>query len=78
MSNGSSSTLTIPPSVFSAGEQINIVQIGVGQVTFAQGAGVTIVSTGATPSAPKISKQYAAATVICTSSNNFIVIGGLV
>jgi hypothetical protein len=77
LDNGSSITLTIPPSVFAAGEQINIAQLGLGQVTFAQGAGVTIVSIGATASAPKISKRYGAATVICTSSNNFLVIGGL-
>jgi hypothetical protein len=77
LNNASPITLTIPPSVFSTGEQINIAQIGAGQVTFAQGAGVTIVSTGATAAAPKISKRYAAATVICTSANNFLVIGGL-
>ena len=77
LANASAITLTIPPSVFAAGEQINIAQTGAGQVTFAQGAGVTIVSAGATASAPKITKQYGAATVICTSSNNFLVIGGL-
>lgn len=77
MTNGSNSTLTLPPSVFAVGEQINIVQMGLGQVTFAQGAGVTIVSTGATISAPKIAKQYAAATVICTASNTFLVVGAL-
>jgi hypothetical protein len=78
LDNASAITLTIPPSVFAAGEQINIAQIGAGQVTFAQGAGVTIVSIGASAAAPKISKRYGAATVICTSSNNFLVIGGLV
>jgi hypothetical protein len=78
MSNASAITLTLPPSVFAVGEQINIAQTGAGQVTFAQGAGVTIVSTGATASAPKISKQYAAATAICTASNTFLVIGALV
>jgi hypothetical protein len=77
MSNGSGITLTLPPSVFAVGEQINIAQLGVGQVTFAQGAGVTIVSAGATASAPKITKQYGAATVVCTASNTFLVIGGL-
>lgn len=77
MSNASAITLTIPPSVFAVGEQINIAQTGAGQVTFAQGSGVTIVSTGATASAPKIAKQYAAATVICTASNTFLVIGAL-
>ena len=77
MTNGSNITLTIPPSVFAAGEQINIAQLGAGQVTFAQGAGVTINSSGAAPTAPKIAKQYGAATVICTASNTFLVIGGL-
>jgi hypothetical protein len=77
MTNSSNITLTIPPSVFAVGEQINIAQTGTGQVTFAQGAGVTINSTGGSPTAPKISKQYGAATVICTASNVFLVIGGL-
>ncbi len=77
LSNGSAITLTLPPSVYAVGEQINFVQLGVGQVTFAQGAGVTIISTGATASAPKIGKQYAAATAICTASNTFLVIGQL-
>jgi hypothetical protein len=77
MANASPITLTLPPSVFAVGEQINIAQTGAGQVTFAQGAGVTIVSTGATASAPKIAKQYGAATAICTASNTFLVIGGL-
>jgi hypothetical protein len=77
LDNASAITLTIPPSVFAAGEQINIAQIGAGQVTFAQGAGVTIVSIGANAAAPKISKRYGAATVICTASNSFLVIGGL-
>lgn len=77
LSNGSPITLTIPPSVYAVGEQINIAQTGLGQVTFAQGAGVTINSTGATPTAPKIAKQFGAATAICTASNVFLVIGGL-
>ena len=77
LSNGSPITLTLPPSVYAVGEQINFVQLDVGQVTFAQGAGVTIVSAGATVSAPKIGKRYAAATAICTASNTFLVIGAV-
>lgn len=77
LANASAITCTIPPSVFGVGEQINIAQTGAGQVTFAQGAGVTIVSAGATSSAPKIGKQYAAVTVICTASNTFLVIGAV-
>lgn len=76
-SNASAITVTVPPSIFTAGQMINVQQIGVGQVTFSQGAGVTITSTGATPSAPKITSRYGAATIICTGSNTFTVIGGI-
>lgn len=77
LSNASGITLTVPPSVFSTGNQINIQAIGAGQVTLAQGSGVTITSTGATASAPKLRVQYSAATIICTGSNTFTVIGDL-
>jgi hypothetical protein len=77
LSNAGAITLTIPPSVFAAGNQIHIQQIGVGQVTLAQGAGVTITSTGASASAPKLRAQYSAATIICTASNTFTVLGDL-
>lgn len=77
LSNASGITLTIPPSIFVAGNQIHIQQIGAGQVTLAQGAGVTITSTGATASAPKLRAQYSAATIICTASNTFTVLGDL-
>lgn len=76
-SNAGAITVTIPPSIFAAGEQINLQQIGVGQVTFSQGVGVTITSTGATASAPKITSRYGAATIICTAANVFTIIGGL-
>jgi len=77
LNNASPITLTVPPSVFSAGDVINIAQIGVGQVTLAQGAGVTINSTGATGSAPKLRARYSAASIICTSSNTFLVVGDI-
>lgn len=77
LSNASAITVTMPPSTYAVGEQINFVQLGAGQVTFAQGSGVTIVSAGATASAPKIGKQYAAATAICTASNTFLIVGAL-
>lgn len=76
-SNASAITITVPPSVFSANDQINVQQIGAGQVTFAQGSGVTITSTGATASAPKLRAQYSACTVICTASNTFTIIGDI-
>jgi len=76
-SNALAITVTVPPSVFTAGDVINLQQIGVGQVTVAQGAGVTITSTGATATAPKLRAQYSACSIICTASNTFTVIGDL-
>ena len=76
-SNASPVTVTIPPSVFAAGNQINVQSIGVGLTTFAQGAGVTITSTGATATAPILRARYSAATIICTASNVFTIIGDL-
>jgi hypothetical protein len=78
LSNGSGITLTIPPSVYSVNDSITIAQINTGQVTFAQGAGVTINSTGATSSAPKLRTRWSSATVICTAANTFLVIGDIV
>jgi hypothetical protein len=76
-SNASAVTVTIPPSVFAAGEQINLQSIGVGLTSLAQGAGVTITSTGATASAPTLRARYSACTIICTASNTFTVVGDL-
>lgn len=75
--NASAVTVTIPPSVFTAGEQINIQSIGVGLTSFAAGAGVTITSTGATSGAPILRARFSAATVVCTGSNTFTIIGDL-
>ena len=77
MSNASAITLTVPPSIFTAGQQINVASIGAGLTTFAAGAGVTITSTGATSAAPKLRAQQSACTVICTASNTFLIVGDL-
>jgi len=80
LSNASAITATIPPNssvAYPVGAQLNFVQLGVGQVTFTQGAGVTIVSTGATASAPKARAQYSSATAIQVSANNWLVAGDI-
>jgi hypothetical protein len=76
-SNASAVTVTIPPSVFSAGNQINVQSIGVGLTSFVAGAGVTITSTGASSAAPILRARYSACTIICTASNTFTVIGDI-
>jgi hypothetical protein len=77
-SNASAVTVTIPPSVFAAGNIINLQSIGVGLTSLAQGAGVTITSTGATASAPTLRARYSACSIICTASNTFTVIGDII
>jgi hypothetical protein len=77
LNNAAAITVTVPASVFSAGQQVNIQQTGAGQVTV-QGDGTSVLtSTGASGPAPKTRAQYSAATIVCTSSNNFTVIGDL-
>ena len=76
-SNASAVTVTIPPSLFTSGEQINVQSIGAGITSFAAGSGVTITSTGATSAAPNLRTQHSACTIVCTTSNVFTVIGDL-
>ena len=76
-SNAAAVTVTIPPAIFTAGEQINVQSIGAGITTFAAGVGVTITSTGATSAAPNLRAQFSACTVICTAANVFTVIGDI-
>lgn len=76
-SNAAAITVTVPPSVFTTGNVINLQAIGAGQVTFSQGAGVTITSNGATSSAPKLRVQFSACSIICTGSNTFTIVGDL-
>jgi hypothetical protein len=77
LTNAGAITLTLPPSIFTAGQQIHIARMGAGALALAQGSGVTIVSTGATASAPTLRAQYSTGTIICTASNTFLVIGDI-
>jgi hypothetical protein len=76
-SNAAAITVTIPPSIFTAGDTINVQSIGAGITTFAAGVGVTITSTGATSAAPNLRAQFSACTIICTAANTFTIVGDL-
>jgi len=78
MSSASTTTFTVPSGVFTAGQQINVQGIGAGTVQIRNNGTSVLTSTGATAGAPNLRAQYSAATIICTSSNNFTVIGDLV
>ena len=81
-SNASAQTYSIPTNAttaFPVGTQINLIQIGAGQVTVSATTPgtTTIVSNGGTSASPKCRAQYSAATIICTASNTFLVVGDL-
>ena len=80
LTNASAIALTIPlnSSVnYPVGAQLNLSQLGAGQVTISGSAGVTIVSTGATAATPRLRAQYSSATAIQISTNNWIVAGDI-
>jgi hypothetical protein len=77
MSSASTTTLTVPNGVFTTGQQINVQRLGAGAVQIRSDGTTVLTSTGATSTAPDLRAQYSACTIICTSSNNFTVIGDL-
>jgi hypothetical protein len=80
LSNTSAIVVTIPPFssvAYPVGAQLNFVGINTGATSFTQGAGVTIVSTGATASAPALRARYSSATAICISQDNWLIAGDI-
>lgn len=75
--NASAITFTIAPNssvAFGIGTQINIMQLGAGQVTISPGAGVTLRSAG---SKLKTNGQYAVATCCKIGTDTWVIIGNL-
>ena len=75
--NAAAIALTIPPNssvAFGIGTQINIMQLGAGQVTVTAGAGVTLRSAG---SKLKTSAQYAVVTCAKIATDTWVVVGNL-
>jgi hypothetical protein len=75
MNVGSANNLTVPASVFSAGQQILLAQYGAGQTTIVAGAGMTIRSNGGKL---KLNVQYSGATLIFLSSSEAYLFGDIV
>ena len=81
-SNASAQTYSIPTNAsvaFPVGTQINIIQIGAGQVTInaVTSGTTTISSTGATATAPKLRAQYSSATCIKAATDLWYVVGDI-
>ena len=81
-SNAAAQTYSIPTNAttaFPIGTQLNIIQIGAGQVTVsaATPATTTIVSTGATAASPKCRAQYSAITLIKRDTDSWYAVGDI-
>jgi hypothetical protein len=81
-SNASAQTYSIPTNAsvaFPVGAQINIIQIGAGQVTInaVTSGTTTVASNGATATAPKLRVQYSSATCIKVATDVWYVIGDI-
>ena len=81
-SNASAQTYSIPTNAttaFPIGTQLNIIQIGAGQVTVsaATPATTTVVSTGATSASPKCRAQYSAMTLIKRDTDSWYAVGDI-
>jgi hypothetical protein len=79
-SNASAIATTIPLNssvAYPVGAQLNIAQLGAGQITIAGASGVTVVSTGATAATPTTRAQYSTLTAIQTSTDNWLVAGDI-
>jgi len=75
LSNASAITLTVPTNAsvaYATGAQINIEQIGAGQVTIVGDTGVTVNGTGT-----KLRTQWSAATLVKLGTDSWTLIGDL-
>ena len=81
-SNASAIAVSIPTNAsvaYPIGTQINIIQIGAGQVTVAAATPgtTTVVSTGATSASPKCRAQYSAITLVKKNTDSWYAIGDI-
>jgi hypothetical protein len=75
--NAAAIALTIPPNssvAFGIGTQINIMQLGAGQVTITAGSGVTFRSAG---TKVKTNGQYSVATCVKIATDTWVLVGNL-
>jgi hypothetical protein len=70
--NSSGIVVTVPNGIFTTGQIVNLQQIGAGQVTVVSDGTTTITGTGT-----KLRAQYSAASLICTGTNTFTLIGDI-
>jgi hypothetical protein len=77
VTSSSTANVTLAASLYNTGAQITVARMGSGAVGIVGDTGVTVVSTGATASAPTLRATYSTATAILTSTNTWLVVGDI-
>lgn len=77
VTSSSTANVTLAASLYNVGSQINVARMGTGAVSIVGDTGVTVVSTGATASAPALRAQYSTATAVMLSANSWLVMGDI-
>jgi hypothetical protein len=67
--------VTVPQSIFSAGQNIVLFNNSSSTQTITQGSGVTMTLAGSTTTGSRSLASYGVATVLCTASNTFVITG---
>ena len=70
------SGVTVPSGVFSASDAVTIVNNSTSTITITQASGVTMYLAGTSTTGNRTLQQKGIATVVCISSNTFIISGG--
>jgi hypothetical protein len=77
VTSSSTANVTLAASLYNVGSQITVARMGSGAVSIVGDTGVTVVSTGATASAPTLRATYSTATAILLSTNSWLVVGDI-
>lgn len=78
MSNITPSLIIVIAGAMTVGQQAQVVRGGVGALNIVGGAGVTILSSGFTLGVPILRAIYSAASIVCISTNTYLVSGDIV
>jgi hypothetical protein len=77
VTSSSTANVTLAAGLYNVGSQINVARMGSGAVSIVGDTGVTVVSTGATASAPTLRAQYSTATAVMLSADSWLVMGDI-
>jgi len=71
-----SSNVIVPPSIFSAGQNVTIFNSGTTDITITQSTSVTMYQVGTSTTGNRTLALKGLATVFCVSTNTFVITGG--